>query len=83
MDEDRTRVPVHFDLSVYETDAVFFFPLKVQLSSVKDYKYIYNLWFSAVQTGVYAFGNPHKLCAPTRLLQVSPNVAFETVPIVV
>ena len=26
MDEDRTRVPVHFDLSVYETDAVFFFP---------------------------------------------------------
>ena len=23
MDEDRTRVPVHFDLSVYETDAFF------------------------------------------------------------
>ena len=39
--------------------------------------------FNASQIGMYAPGKAHKLCAPPRLLKVSPNVALETVPTLV
>ena len=39
--------------------------------------------YSAVQIGMYAPGKAHKLYAHTRLLKVTPTVAFGTVLIFV
>ena len=39
------------------------------------------LQFSSVQDGIYALEKP--ICTPPRLSEVSPNVAFEMVPMFV
>ena len=44
---------------------------------LRNYIYLFSL--STVQDGIYALGNT--ICAPPRLSEVPPNVAFETVPL--